>query len=181
MFVWVYQIPTFPPHCGDNVNVKTQHIYQAMDIPILFRFLGEEVVTNDRCIIYSIWCTSHAILSHPKNILISNTKYDIRWYIVQPISKHIPNPSLVSLSNLSIIFHWMSLYSLESHLMGEPCDYFLLSIIHCSIYLKEHCVFNTNAPIVRLKARVGLTMQAHVCPVINLVTDEVWQFLMKMN
>ena len=22
----MYQIPTFPPHCGDNVKVKTQHI-----------------------------------------------------------------------------------------------------------------------------------------------------------
>ena len=26
MFVQVYQTPTFPPHCGDNVKVKTQHI-----------------------------------------------------------------------------------------------------------------------------------------------------------
>ena len=26
MFVYVYQTPTFPPHCGDNVEVKTQHI-----------------------------------------------------------------------------------------------------------------------------------------------------------
>ena len=26
MFVFVYQTPTFPPHCGDNVQVKTQHI-----------------------------------------------------------------------------------------------------------------------------------------------------------
>ena len=26
MFVYVYQTPTFPPHCGDNVKVKTQHI-----------------------------------------------------------------------------------------------------------------------------------------------------------
>ena len=25
-FVYVYLIPTFPPHCGDNVKVKTQHI-----------------------------------------------------------------------------------------------------------------------------------------------------------
>ena len=23
MFVKIYQTPTFPPHCGDNVNVKT--------------------------------------------------------------------------------------------------------------------------------------------------------------
>ena len=26
-------------------------------------------------------------------------------------------------------FYWMSPFSLESHLMGEPCDYFLFSII----------------------------------------------------
>ena len=55
------------------------------------------MVNNDWCIIYSLWCTSHLhlVLSHPKNI---------RWYIVQPISKNIPTPSLVSLSDLSIIF-----------------------------------------------------------------------------
>ena len=34
MFVYVYQTTTFPPHCRDNVKVKTQHIYQAMDIPV---------------------------------------------------------------------------------------------------------------------------------------------------
>ena len=53
MFVYVYQTPTFPPHCGDNVKVKTQHIYQAMDIPLLLRGWGEAVVTNDWRIIYS--------------------------------------------------------------------------------------------------------------------------------
>ena len=37
MFVYVYQTPTFSPHCGGNVKVKTQHIYQAMDIPVLLR------------------------------------------------------------------------------------------------------------------------------------------------
>ena len=47
MFVYVYQTPIFPPHCGDNVKVKTQHIYQAMDIPVLLRGWGEAVVTND--------------------------------------------------------------------------------------------------------------------------------------
>ena len=31
---------------------------------------------------------------------------------------------------------------------------------------------NTNSPIVRLKARVRLTGQTHVCPVITLVTGE---------
>ena len=54
MFVQVYKTPTFPPHCRDNVKVKTQHIYQAMDIPVLLRGWGEAAVTNDWCIIYSL-------------------------------------------------------------------------------------------------------------------------------
>ena len=53
MFVYVYQTTTFPLHCGDNVKVKTQHIYQAMDIPVLLRGCGEAVVTNDWRIKYS--------------------------------------------------------------------------------------------------------------------------------
>ena len=53
MFVYVYQTPTFPPHCGDNVKVKTQHIYKAIDIPVLSKGWGEAVVTNDWRIIYS--------------------------------------------------------------------------------------------------------------------------------
>ena len=53
MFVYVYQTPTFPLHCGDNVKVKTQHIYLAMDIPVLRRGWDEAVVTNDWRIIYS--------------------------------------------------------------------------------------------------------------------------------
>ena len=48
----VYPTPTFPLHYGDNVKVKSQHIYQA--IPALLRGLGEAVVTNDWCIIYSL-------------------------------------------------------------------------------------------------------------------------------
>ena len=35
-------------------KVQTQHFYQAMDIPVLLRGLGEAVVTNDWCIIYSL-------------------------------------------------------------------------------------------------------------------------------
>ena len=110
--VSVYQTPTFPPQYGDNVKVQSQHICQA--IPTLLKGLGEAVVTNDGCTIYSIWCTSHEklVLSHPPPtppppkkkyiyILTPNTKYDIRWYIVQPISKRIPIPSLVSLSDLN--------------------------------------------------------------------------------
>ena len=45
--------PNNPPHCGDNVKVKTQHIYQAMDIPVLLRGWGEAVFTNDWRFIYS--------------------------------------------------------------------------------------------------------------------------------
>ena len=53
MFVYVYQTTTFLTNCGDNVKVKTQHISQAMDIPVLLRGWGEAVVTNDWRIIYS--------------------------------------------------------------------------------------------------------------------------------
>ena len=81
MVVFAYQTPTFPPHYGDNVKVKQQHICQA--IPALLRGLGEAVVTSDWCIIYSLWCTSH------ENLVLSppppppppphtHTKYDIR-------------------------------------------------------------------------------------------------------
>ena len=58
---------------------------------------------------------------------------------VQLIFKHIPTPSLVSLSALSIIFiGWV--FSLEPHLTGEPCDYFLLSIIVAWNYVFA-CIF----------------------------------------
>ena len=53
MFVYVYQTLAFPLHCGDNVKVKIQHIYQSMDIPVLIRGSDEAVVTNDWRIIYS--------------------------------------------------------------------------------------------------------------------------------
>ena len=48
MVAYVYQTPTFPPHYGDNVKVKPQAI------PVLPGGLGEAVVTNDWCIIYSL-------------------------------------------------------------------------------------------------------------------------------
>ena len=65
MVAYVCQTPTFPPHYGDNVKVKSHHICQA--IPALIRSLGEAVATNDWCIIYSLCCTLHEILvfSHP--------------------------------------------------------------------------------------------------------------------
>ena len=52
MVAYVYQTYTFPPHYGDNAKVKSQHICQA--IPALLRGLGEAVVTNYWCIIYSL-------------------------------------------------------------------------------------------------------------------------------
>ena len=81
-----------------NISSALWRQRKSKSHPILLRGLGEAVVTNDWCIIYSLWCTlhEHLVLSDPKNI---------RWYIVQPISKHIPTPSLVSLSDLSIIFN----------------------------------------------------------------------------
>ena len=69
MFVYGYQTPTFPTHYGDNIKVKSQHICQA--IPAVLRDLGEAVVTNDWCIIYSLRCTSHEylVLSHPQKYI----------------------------------------------------------------------------------------------------------------
>ena len=52
MVAYVYQTPTFPTHYGVNMKVKSQHICQAN--PALLRGLGEAVVTNKWCIIYSL-------------------------------------------------------------------------------------------------------------------------------
>ena len=60
--------------------------------------------------------------------------------IVQPISKHISTPSLVSLSDLSIIFIGRVFFSLESHLTCEPCDYYILSLIVARNYVLA-CMF----------------------------------------
>ena len=59
-----------------------------------------------------------------------NTKYDIRWDIVQPISKHIPTPSLVSLSNLSIIFIGWVFFHLNHTWRVSPVIIFILSHIY---------------------------------------------------
>ena len=118
MVAFVYQTPTFLPHYGDNVKVKSQHICQA--IPALLRGLGEAVVSNDWYIIYSLCCTSHEnlVLSHlQKTIMTPNTKYDIRWYSFQPISKYIPTPSLVSLSNLNCKRAERALFSLHESII----------------------------------------------------------------
>ena len=103
MVVYVYQTPTFPPHYGDNVNVKSQHSCQ--DISALLRGLDEAVVTNEWCIIYSLWCTSHKnlVFSHnpppqkknkqknkQQHTLTPSTKYDIRWYIFNSFPSTFP-------------------------------------------------------------------------------------------
>ena len=113
----------------------------AYYIAILLRGLGEAVVTNDRCIIYSLWCTSHEhlVLSHPDNI---------HWYVVQPISKHIPTPSLVSLSDLSIIFYWMGLFFTWITLDGWALWLFYLITKSCpelrfGMHVL-HCLESTN-------------------------------------
>ena len=89
MFVYVYQTPTFSPHCGGNVKVKTQHIYQDIDIPVLLRDWGEAVVTNDWCIIFSLYCTSHEnlVLSHPQNYI--DTKHKMSQCMVFPTIRHV--------------------------------------------------------------------------------------------
>ena len=75
MVAYVYQTPTFPRHYEDNVKVKSQHICQA--IPALPRGLGKAVVTNDWCMIYSLWCTSHKnlVFSHPHPLPPPPQKY----------------------------------------------------------------------------------------------------------
>ena len=118
-------------------------------IPILLRGLGEAVVTNDWCIIYSLWCTSHEhlVLSHPKNILTPNTKYDICWYIVQPISKQIPTPSLVSLSDLSIIFIARVFFHLNHTWGVSPVIIYLITYSCPELRFGMHvlhCLVSTN-------------------------------------
>ena len=90
MFVYVYQTTTFPPHYGDNVKVKTQHIYQAMGIPVLLRGWGEVVVTNDLRIIYSPCADPECFASGGPTLqcfffFIGGSKYH---YISGPSSAH---------------------------------------------------------------------------------------------
>ena len=61
---------------------------------------------------------------------------------VQPISKHITTQSLVSLSDLSIIFIGL-VFSLESHLTGEPCDNYRCSELRFGMHIL-HCLVSTN-------------------------------------
>ena len=76
MVAYVYQTPTFPPHYGDNVKVKSQHICQA--IPALPRGLGEAVVTDIYPMIHFTWKFSFQPPPPPKKkekkILTPNTK-----------------------------------------------------------------------------------------------------------
>ena len=152
MAAYVYQTPTFTPHYRDNVKVKSQHICQA--IPVLLRCLGEAVVTNDWCIIYSLWCSSHKnlVLSQPpKNILTPNAKYVIRWYNFQPISKYIPTPSLVSLSDLNCWGAERALFLLNESIFTwiTPTGWALWSFSHqlqlpgITMHIL-HCLVSTN-------------------------------------
>ena len=50
-----------------------------------------------------------------------------------------PSSGDINSSNLPC-FYWMSPFSLESHLTGEPCDYFLLSFIIARNYVLA-CIF----------------------------------------
>ena len=133
MFVYVYQTPTFPPHCGGNVKVKTQHIDQAMDIPVLLRGWGEAVVTNDWCIIYSLQCTSH------ENLVLNHKIWHPLIYCSTYFQAH-SHPITSFSFRPQHYFQWMSSFSRESHLTGEPCDYFLLSFIITRNYVLA-CIF----------------------------------------
>ena len=96
--------PIFPPHCGGNVKVKTQHIYQAMDIPVLLRGWGEAVVTNDWCNIYSLKCTSHEnlALSHPQNYI--DPKHKMSQCMRFPTIRYVrPAKPQISLRKRSLI------------------------------------------------------------------------------
>ena len=91
MIAYVYQTPTFPPHYGDNIKVKSKHICHAN--PALLRGLGEAVVTNEWCIIYSLWCTSHEnlVFSTPPPPPTSPQKYiDPKHKIWHPLM-HSPH------------------------------------------------------------------------------------------
>ena len=103
MFVYVYQTPTFPPHYGDNVNVKSQHSCQ--DISALLRGLDEAVVTNEWCIIYSLWCTSHKnlVFSHnppPPKKTNKKTNNNIHW----PQAQNMTSADIFS-THFQVHFH----------------------------------------------------------------------------
>ena len=86
MFVYIYQTTTFPPHCGDNEKLKTQHIYQAIDIPVLLRGWGEAVVINDWRIIHAwIQKVSPEGVQLGNVFLMGGSKYH---YISGPSSAH---------------------------------------------------------------------------------------------
>ena len=57
---FVYQTPTFPPHFGNNIKVKSQNNCQAN--PALLKGLGEAVVTNE-------WCIRGMILSSDPGVI----------------------------------------------------------------------------------------------------------------
>ena len=100
MFVFVYQTPTFPLHCGDNVKVKTQHIYQAMDIPVMIRGWDEAVVTNDWRILYSPCADPESLPEGVQlcNVFFFDEKIQIPLYkrviVDPPVKRHLNGVSL---------------------------------------------------------------------------------------
>ena len=103
MFVYVYQTPTFPLHCGDNVKVKTQHIYQVVDIPVMIRGWGEAVVTNDWRILYSPCADPE---SFARGVKLCNFFFDGRIQI--PLHKRaiIGLPVKRHLNGISLACRW---------------------------------------------------------------------------
>ena len=127
-----------------NVKVKSQHICRAL--PVLLSGLGEAVVTNDWCIIYSLWCTSHEnlVFSHPQKYIDPKHKiwhpliYFSTYFHVHshPITSFFFWPQLLK-GWTSIIFIGLSPFSFGSRLPGEPCN---LSLINYSC-LELRCIF----------------------------------------
>ena len=96
MVAYVYQTPTFLPHYGDNCKSKiTAHLpgYSCPAQGLGWSSGYKWLVHKLQPMLHFTWKFSSQ--PPPKNIMTPGTKYDIRWYIFQPISKYIPTPSLV--------------------------------------------------------------------------------------
>ena len=109
-------------YLGLSNPYKTQHIYQAMDTPVLLRGWGEAVVTNDWCIIYSLWCTchEHLVLSHPQKYI--DPKHKI-WHplIYCPTYLQARSQPITCFSfRPQHYFYWMSLFQLNHTYRVSP-------------------------------------------------------------
>ena len=148
MVAYVYQTPTFPPHYGDNIKVKSQHICQAN--PALLRGLGEAVVTNEWCIIYSLWCTLH------ENLVFSPPPHTHKIYWPQtqnmtsadvfstyfevhsnPITSFSFWPQLLKGWTSIIFIGWVCFH------LDHACDLILLLIIGITMHIL-HCLVSTH-------------------------------------